>query len=485
MTGVSIRITQAVEYLSNRPRVAFAIGAAVMAIQISPLWYATPDAAVYLSIARSIARGGPITALGNPHLALPIGYPIMVAPAFLISDYPFLYISLIHWLLTLILMAGVFRWASQFGRKAALLIAALVMANASLWIYYHRTLSELAFMTVSVWAVCFLNAGISASRQTRQAITQLALGSVLLAFAASVRESGAVFAVGFAAAATLAAARARISLRRSALRTIAAASPAMLAVAAFVIFDTHRIRHSPIALGTHIAGFTDSARGFLFRLNEGGRLRLSEIGRLLVPGMFKAYGRAGQWFNPNVIVFIPVALLVALGWFRLIQRHCDVFAATLPLYCAVYVLWAFDADTRYMLPMLPVLVASLWFAFESIDRARLVAFGALFLLHLVVATGYWLNVEIPRARACNRHWPTIIRMATSISGEQGSVEASTVSDCPRLLLEFALDRAVDPVHDPASVPANARWLLTKDQGRLPANYESVVSEAGLELSTKH
>ena len=484
MTAASIRITQAVEYFSNRPRIAFTIGAAMMAIQISPFWYATPDAAVYLSIARSIARGGPITALGNPHLALPIGYPIMVAPAFLISGYPFLYISLIHWLLTLILMAGVFRWASQFGPTAALLIAALVMANASLWIYYHRTLSELAFMTVSVWAVSFLNAGISANRQTQQTISQLALGSVLLALAASVRESGVVFAVGLAAAATLAAARATISFRRAALRTVVAASPTILAVAAFVIFDTHRIRHSPIALGTHIAGFTDSARSLLFRLNEGGRLRLSEIGRLLVPGMFKAYGRAGQWFNLNVIVFIPVALLVAFGWFRLMRRHCDILAATLPLYCGLYVLWAFDADTRYMLPMLPVLVASLWFALERMGRARVVALGALFLLHLGVAAGYWLTVEMPRARACNDYWPTIIRMATSISGEQGSVEASA-SECPRLLMEFALDRAVDPVHDSALVPANARWLLTKDHGTLPANYESVLSGAGLELSAKH
>jgi hypothetical protein len=137
-----------------------------------------------------------------------------------------------------------------------------------------------------------------------------------------------------------------------------------------------------------------------------------------------------------------------------------------------------------MLPMLPVLVASLWFAFEGMGRARVLAIAGLVFFHLGVATGYWLNVEIPRAQACNRYWPTIIQMATSISGGKGRVEASSASECARLLMEFALDREVDPVHDPASVPTNARWLLTVDKGTLPANYESVVSGAGLELSAK-
>jgi hypothetical protein len=477
------RITSVVSYVVAHLRFAFGLGAALMAMQISSMWYATPDAAVYLSIARSIAHGGPITALGNPHLALPIGYPLIIAPTFLISDYPFIYISLLQWLMTVVFMAGVFRWASRFGQTAALLITALVMVNVSLWIYYHRTLSELAFTMVSVWAVLFLNAGIAETSQTRST-SFLAIGALLLALAASIRESGVVFAAGFVVAAADAALRSRISLRRALFLIAIGTIPAIVAVAAFVIFDIHRIHDSPVALGTHIAGFTDSERSLFYRINEGGRLRLSEIGRLLIPGMFKAYGKAYEWANVNMMLFIPATFLVAFGWFRMVRERCDVFAATLPLYFILYVLWAFDADTRYMLPMLPVLAGSLWFALDGMGQARIVALAALVLMHVAVATGYWLDVEVPRARECNTYWPTVIQMANSISKDKGSVAASGAADCPRLFMEFVLDRPVDSP-PPLRPIGNQRWLLTPNRQIPPNGYGPVISGAGLELSVKH
>jgi len=484
MNHIANRISSVVDYLAAHLRIAFGVGAALMAMQISSLWYATPDAAVYLSIARSIAHGGPITALGNPHLALPIGYPLIIAPAFLVSDFPFIYISFLQWLMTLIFMAGVFRWATQFGQTAALLITALVMVNVSLWIYYHRTLSELAFTMVAVWAVSFLNAGIAADGQ-RRSLSFLATGALLLALAALIRESGIVFAAGFAIAAATAALGSRISLRRACFLIALGTIPAIVAVAVFVIFDLHRIHESPVALGTHIAGFTDIQRSLSYRINEGGRLRLSEIGRLLIPGMFKAYGQAYEWANVNMLLFIPAACLVAFGWFRMIRERCEVYAATLPLYFILYVLWAFDADTRYMLPMLPVLAGSLWFALDGMRQARVVAMAALVLMHVAVATGYWLQVEVPRARECNSYWPTIIQMADAISKQKGSTAASGTADCPRLFMEFLLDRPVDSPPPLMSVGWNQRWLLTPNRPTPPSGYGPVMSGAGLELSVKH
>ncbi len=70
--------------------------------------------------------------------------------------------------------------------------------------------------------------------------------------------------------------------------------------------------------------------------------------------------------------------------------------------------WAFDADTRYLLPLLPLLVVCLWFVIEPFTRWRLSALAALLVLHLAVALGYWTAVEIPRGRECNRRVDTAV-----------------------------------------------------------------------------
>src|SRR5712692_3869386 len=78
--------------------VMFAL-AVLMALQVSPWWYATPDSAAYLSVARSIAIHGTLSNLGNPHIAYPPGYPLLVSPTFLFAVKPFVLIGAIHWLL--------------------------------------------------------------------------------------------------------------------------------------------------------------------------------------------------------------------------------------------------------------------------------------------------------------------------------------------------------------------------------------------------
>ncbi len=45
--------------------------ALLLAIQISPWWYPTPDATAYLSIARGIAVSHRLSNLGGIHLAYP------------------------------------------------------------------------------------------------------------------------------------------------------------------------------------------------------------------------------------------------------------------------------------------------------------------------------------------------------------------------------------------------------------------------------
>ena len=444
---------------STRPLRWMAIPALLLAIQISPWWYPTPDAVAYLSIARSVAVNHRLSNLGGVHLAYPPGYPLLISPAFLISSRPFMAVSIIHWLMALIFMAGVYRWSRRLAPAAALLLAGLAVINAAFWIYYRRTLSEIAFMTIMIWTVVALDSALEAGTRGARAI-RAAAGTILLVAMALIREPGVVFAPGFVAAALLCVRDRKLRWTDAVGMAAEVAAPAAAGVVAFMIYDRATARAAPSRVfGTHLGGFLDPSTPIFQRVAEGLRLRISEVGRLVVPGMFKTYAPHGQWMNVNVIIYLAVFALVATGWWRLIRRRRDVFAATMPLYFALYAVWAFDADTRYLLPLLPAIMVSLWFAIQSMTRFPLTVLAALLLLHLAVALGYWTAVEIPRGRECNRQWGPQRPSLPDIKDEPGMVVAThQVPECTRLMLSFLIDRPVPERIGPNDFP-DARWIL--------------------------
>jgi hypothetical protein len=444
---------------NHRPLRWMALLALLLAIQISPWWYPTPDAAAYLSIARGIATAHRLSNLGGAHLAYPPGYPLLISPAFLVSSRPFVILSFIHWLMALTLMLGVYRWTRGLAPEAALLLTGLVMVNVALWIYYRRTLSELAFMAVMIWTVIVLDSALQGSNRRSRA-RRAALGGMLLVALAMIRETGALFALGFAVAAILLVRDGKLRWTEGLWMSAILAAPAGAAVGAFLLYDLATARAVPGSLfGTHLSGFLDPATPLAGRVIEGLRLRISETGRLLVPGMFKAYAGHGQWLNIDVFIYLAVFALIAAGWWRLIGRRRDVFAATLPLYFVLYAVWAFDADTRYLLPVLPVIVASLWFAIEPLTRRPLTALAALLILHLAVALGYWATIELPRGRRCNYEWASIEGLVPALKGQSGTVVAvHQVPECARLMLSYLIDRPVPERRSPRDF-AGARWVV--------------------------
>ena len=57
----------------RRPGRWLILFAALLALQVGPMWYATPDGVAYLSIARSLAGADAPANLGRPQLGFPIG----------------------------------------------------------------------------------------------------------------------------------------------------------------------------------------------------------------------------------------------------------------------------------------------------------------------------------------------------------------------------------------------------------------------------
>jgi hypothetical protein len=449
-------------WCNEQPRRWLGVFALLLATQISPWWYPAPDAVVYLSMARSVAFDAHLARFGSRQLGLAPGYPLLISPAFLLGDHPLLALSVVNWILAVLLMLGVYLWVRRCAAPAAVLLTGLVVVNISMLNLCRRNLSERPFMTRAVWSVHVFNAARRAT-PVRTGFYSV-LGGLMLVLLGTIREVGVVFGVGFIAALCVDAYRRRSGARVIAIALIAVL-PAALVVLAFMRRDVVMAQQLADQAGTHWDGLVRPA--FEGRLIEGLRLRISNIGQLLEPGMFRAYAGPGQWYDVNLLLYVPLAIILAVGWVKLIRRDADVFAWTLPFYLAVYIVWPFDGATRYELPMLPVLLVAGWWAIESQRRWRLRWFAALLVAHLGVALGYWLAIDLPRARQCDAQWSIVERLVQPIGRGTRTVRAVNMNECVRLRLELALDRPA-PASDAQSLSStDAQWAVVGGDADVP------------------
>jgi hypothetical protein len=453
---------------------------ALVAVQlVSPLWYATHDASRYLSIARSTATTGQPTNLGSPHLVYGAGYPLLISPAFLFGPYPFLWLSAAHALMAALYLAGVYVWARRYVPEAAVPFALLAVGNCIVLTLLRRPLSEAAFLPVMIWAASALTA-IPGSRAAWRPVLAAA---VLLSFLAVIRQAGVLFAVGFALHLALRAWRGEMSWARVCILSLAVGLPPVLAAGAMVAYDREMAARASawsnmdIFTRSEIAPRAEYPEQPLFlQCLEGVRLRVSEAGRLLIPGMFNAYGAYRDWLNVNLLWYFALAGVLVVGWWRFVRR-LDVLALTLPFYAALHVYWPFDQSGRYFAPMLPVLFVCLWHGLAGLRQRRLALFTALVVLHTGVALGYWLAVDRPRALDDDRRWPDARRLAEVIRAAPGSVQVGPDLGKTHLLLEYVLDRPVAWQEAGRPPAAGAQWLVTAAGAVAPADFEPV-AEAG-------
>jgi hypothetical protein len=242
--------------------------------------------------------------------------------------------------------------------------------------------------------------------------------------------------------------------------TLVVGLPATTAVLALIRSDQLMVEQSDVPALTHLGQFRDSELSLSQQLPEGLRVRISEVGRLLVPGMFKAYGAAGVWLDPNLAVYVPVCLLVAAGWWALVRRQGDVLALSFPFYLAVYIAFPRDQGTRFLVPMLPLLWGCVWCAVAALRFRRLPVLAALLVGHAAVATGYWIGKEIPRARQCHAQWAYVDELAQAVRPVPARLAAREIPECVRLMLALAIDRPVFDDAAPAARGLDVQWLVT-------------------------
>ncbi len=460
------------------------IYALFLLIQISSWWYPTPDSVAYLSIARSLSSGHGLLNLGYRHIAYPPGYPLLISVAFFQPSLPFLTISIMNFIMAVLFMIGLYRWTSRLAAEAAPLLTGLTMVNVTFWIYYRRTLTELAFMTIMIWTVNALDRALEERSAWGRALFT-AIGCVLAVYLSMIREAGVLVVAAFAAALCVYVYRRRLRPRDAFAMIAGVAAPAAAAVVAFVVYDLSTYQGARSFLGTHLSGFLNPRMPFRELIPEGVRLQISAIGRIIIPGMFKAY--AHSWVSLDTLICLGVTAIIAIGWTRLLRRHVEVLAYTLPLYLGLYSIWGFDADTRYVLPMLPILVVALWYWLEQFYDFRLTIVAVLLIANLGVAIGYWRAIEVPRGRQCNEQWPEVSRMARTIENDPGPVAAANkIPECVRLMLSFTLDRPVADLSNDEAAVQTSKWLLANAKDHDPTGYreDSLIDTYKLQRNTQ-
>lgn len=442
----------------KRPPIALGLLAALLATQISSNWSPTPDGAGYLSLARSMARGGPIENMGSPKWHYAPGYPLLISPVMWTGERPLLLLSVAQWLFTVALMLGVYYWSRRWLGSSCLWITALVMANAGLWINARATLSEMSFMALLVWTAWALDR-LAAETVPRRIVAWCVVIAAMIAAMSMIRPVGILIVTGYAAVALLDSWRGAITWRRALATTFVVATPAALAILALLARETRAAEMLGDANRTYLDEFKLPDVPLVRQIAEGFRVRISEVGRLLVPGMLKAYAPPGQWLNVNMVVYLPLFGALLWAWWHVARQYRSALVLMVPCYFALYVVYPSDQGARYLLPLLPVLFLCLWWIVAHMPRQQVATLSCLFAAHLLVAAGSSAHTATRIARI-NAHWSDIDHLTALLRDDQ---RPAVTHNLPYGVRELALVSANRYIYGPraeGSIAPEVVWLLT-------------------------
>jgi hypothetical protein len=175
------------------------------------------------------------------------------------------------------------------------------------------------------------------------------------------------------------------------------------------------------------------------RFLHGLIYRVNDVGCLMVPALWKASIPPDRLLTLPLIFFVLLFVFVVLGWRRIVHRKIDVLVLTFPAYLVLYSHWVCDQPGgRFMLPMLPIITACLWYGVGPLVKRPTVIFGLLVVAHLAQSMAYWLCIDAPRAYQANQNWSMVDRLADVIRRKPGEVAITDAAEpvCQGLWLEL-------------------------------------------------
>ena len=454
------------------------ISAACLLLLISPYWKPDQDSVAYLSMARSFAGGRGMLHLGLRQWHYAPLYSVVISPAFWFSSRPFLLISLVNIATACGLVLGTLCWFRRFSRRGAGLVAALVGVNIGLWDVCREPRSDTLFSALFIWAAVFFAGAVNARTLFRFA-GFTALGGLIVVAAVFTRQVGIFLTVGFALAMVIRWLRGDADLPRVLLALIPGIF-ATCAVGVLIVHDHHAATLDHVAV---VVTYTEQYRqenvSMRAQLLDGVRRQTADVGRLLIPGMWGSFAHFGQWLNFNTILYTLFTIPVAIGWWRLARQSADPLLWTVPFYAVMFVVWPFDQGTRFNVPMLPVMWASVWMMLSHWRRQRALILTIVLGLHLITSLFYLVGDDIKVAR-WNRTIPPMAELARRVNTDEPAVLIGGGSN-DILIWRYLLDRPVRRLSNNEASPDETRWVLQLKTFRLRPGFLPVGSCNGMEL----
>lgn len=457
--GPGARFRALATHYLQQPRFVLCALALLLATQVVPWWGPTPDASCYLSIARSMAAGGPITNLGSPKLHYSPGYPALISPAFLTGDRPFLLLAFMQWGFTVLLMLGIYRWATRWFPTGALWITALVMVNVGLWILARCTLSEMAFMATLMGCANALDR-LSAATARRDVILWTLIAALGVTIVSLIRPVGVLIVAGYGSLALLMAYKHTIGWTRAITTTFAIGLPASAAVLAFLVYETRIAKvAAPTDSVTYLDEFHVPDVSLASQLVEGARLRITEIGRIVMPGMNKAYGQPRQWLNVNMFIYTPLFLALCWSWWRIVRDGPNALLLFLPFYFGLHVCYPADQGTRYLVPLAPLLAACVWRLALLAPPARQVrVLGTIVALHLCVTLAVSVR-ETAQLYDEQPRWAAVDQLMEIIEREPAALVTCGAPEGVWEMTQISGNRPVHWIADPKRLANHTGWVI--------------------------
>lgn len=482
VTTLGRRCEAVTDWITARPRRWIIPVGILLLVQIGPWFYTAPDSVCYLSIARSFWEPDGPRSLGNRFLFYPPGYPLLLAPAFLVDDRPFAVIGCLQVALAIVMAIGIYRWALPLGREVAVFAVLVTVGHACFGLYFRRPLSETAFMAELFWSGIVLNRACAASEFRRQSLWAVAATLSIVA-TCQLRPNGIVLAPGFVAALAW---QARHDRRRLRNAVLIGGAVCLVAVGLFLggraLDDARAATDRGVTYWDYLTKIQPTGETIIDRATEGMRIQMLEFLRLAIPGALKTHAKSGDWGSANTWLSIAVTLPLLVGWLRLMRIRPDALAWTMPFYLGLNVLWSADQGGRYTLPIWPIAAVGLWLI---VDRSRLPMRRLLVpvvMLHVAVAVGYWLAIDLPRTRAANDAWPNIDRLAAAIDADRDRVASLNLTGDELNLLRLSLDRQVhDWQLDAAAGRPSIVWVAGPATAEQPPGFAPVADAGPLRL----
>ena len=454
--------------------------ALLFALQVRNWWHPTPDAVAYLSIARSVWSGQGLSNLGSRQLHYAPGFPLLASPVFLSALHPILLLSLLRLGVALAALAGVYVWARRLvSPLGALALVVMAGCNVSFWQYYRTPLSDLPMMMWFFWAGVALQR-LALARSRGAVIGWCLLAMVLVAAAAVTRQAAIAVGGGLAAALIQMAIQKKIGWGRAQVTLAVIVVPAVLLLAGLALYDQAM---APLGVGhTYFDEIRPTAVPLWQQLLQGLHLRISEAGRLLIPGMWNTYSRPEHWLDQNLLLYLPVAALLAGGWWMLVKRSTDALVLAVPFYLGIYLLWPFDQDTRFLMPVLPLLLICLWPWWRHVRRWRGGLIAAFCGAHLLVACLQWVMEIRHDGREYADTWPQLVTLSQAADFSHEQTAARGLTPNARLWFTFLIDRRVRVLRAGDAVPDEVAWLIEPRNAEAQSNFDVVSATAGLRAS---